>query len=114
MKKATELKNWLEMAIRKWLPSEGVDLKKNEQEILNLLFYSNFNPLTTEQSIDLYKRISEKFKSTMDERQEMAINEHNAIQDFKFPSVVKSCVKDPKFDLPLEKIEVDFEIVKPN
>ena len=128
MKKATKLQHWLQESISKWIPSEKPDTKKNEQEIMNLLFFSNFNQLSTADSISIFSVIKDKFEKEIALRKEKCQDELGVIRKFEYDKLekttytvtaggantrVKEHVNNPVFDKPyVENIEVNYSEVE--
>jgi hypothetical protein len=98
------------------LQSKSIDPKKNEHEIHNLFFYSNFHPLTTKQAITV------KINSDIAFNKEIAFRENEyteglkAIESYKLSRKerVMKIIKDPIFEKQISEMEVNFEMVKTN
>lgn len=105
MKKATKLKHWLFELIAGWMPDERPNPKKNEVEIMNLLLFSNFHPLTTKESIEIFKTVEAKFIKIIAERKINCKDELTSINNFDGTNVFKIDVKDKAFDIPVHNVE---------
>lgn len=107
MGKLNQLLEWINR-------QKKIDPRKNEAEIMNLLFYSNFHLLTTQQSIALYKNIQHKFNKELIEREKESEEEVKAVQNFRVSRKERlmEIVTDPNFEKELKELEVDFETVK--
>lgn len=82
-------------------PKENV-LLSNERQILKLLFTSELNDLKTEDSIELYKSVSEKFIKELDKRERRARAELTAI--FAFTSEDNSFEQGKVKNLEFQKV----------
>jgi hypothetical protein len=120
MKKSTQLRNWLEEKISNFFGTEIPDIKKNEQEIMNLFFYSNFNKLPTKDTLELFKNVEKKLVLEMKKRGGLFESDSEAIKNFLIPAntfkkgeeinltikqsikeKVKEHISNPVFDKPL-------------
>ena len=116
MTKTIQLKNYLFTLISKWFPSEESNIKKNEQQIMKLLFYSNFNELSIQESLSIFVNVEKEYKSQIANIKSYKKTELTAINDFDGTNVqnkynvIKQHVNNPVFDLPVK----DFEIVEFN
>lgn len=112
MKKATQFKSWLEKLISRILPSENPNPIKNEQEIMNLLFYSNFNKLPVKDSILIFLHIEEKFKKQIADIKSERKSDISVINDFDGTNQsdkqesLKELIGRPIFELPVKEFEV--------
>ena len=115
MKKATKLKHWLFELIAKFMPDERPNLKKNEDEILNLLLYSNFNKLEISESTQIMLNVKRRFDEKVLLSESYHQKELKAIEGFKISKNerIKELVNDPNFDKQLKDINVNYEFVKP-
>lgn len=119
MKKVTKIKNWLFVLISSLFPSEKPNLKKNETEILNLLFYSNFNELETQETLSVFNNVKVQLEKRISDRKSLRKLELTAINDFDGTNQqqieinhkqidLRNSIRNPIFDLPVK----DFKIVE--
>lgn len=104
MKKSTQLKNWFERKLTSFFGTEKPDPEKNIQEIMNLLFYSNFSKLPTTDSLYVYETVKEKFSLKIDAIDSLNKKEAQAIQKFKEPTIkekVLEHISNTAFDRPV-------------
>lgn len=67
-----------------WLIFENKNLQDNKYGILNLLFNSNTDKLTTQESIDLFKEIESQFEVELQIRLNNSRAEQKFIEDFLY------------------------------
>jgi gamma-glutamyl-gamma-aminobutyrate hydrolase PuuD len=88
--------------LKNWIKTHE---QKSKLDLINELLISG----SVEENIELFNKVKSKFHYEMDlerNRKEKEINLINRIRP------IKEC--DPKFDIPLSKLNVEYEIVKPN
>jgi len=127
MKKSTQLKNWLFTGImqlfNKIFGCEKPEPKKNEQAIMDLLFFSNFSPLELEDSVNIFQSVEKQYKEILKARKENNSKENRIIEGFEkdgnsvnqilvndhvtLQQRVKEHVNDPVFDIPACNVEFD-------
>jgi|SRR6476620_961322 len=114
MKKATELKNWIGKIIEKLIPSEKPNIAQNQEQIMNLLFYSNFTKISTKESITIYQNIKHSFEREILEREVNFRNELELIDKFKFSKKqrIEQHIKNPDFDKPIRDCGYNIEFVR--
>jgi len=114
MKKATELKNWIEKLIEKLIPSEKPNIAQNQEQIMNLLFFSNFTKLSTQESITIYQNIKHSFEREILEREVNFRNELELIDKFKLSKKqrIEQHIQNPDFDKPIKDCGYNVEFVR--
>jgi gamma-glutamyl-gamma-aminobutyrate hydrolase PuuD len=88
--------------LKNWIKTHE---QKSKLDLINELLISG----SVEENIELFNKVKSKFHYEMDlerNRKEKEINLINRIRP------IKEC--DPNFDIPLNKLNVEYEIVKPN
>jgi len=114
MKKATELKNYIQRLIEKLIPSEKPNPIQNQEQIMTLLFYSNFTKLSTEQSITIFQNVKDLFDIKILNLETALNNEKKAIDNYKLSKQqrLEKIVNDPVFEYPINNHGFSVEFVK--
>lgn len=89
--------------INNWTNNQ-ITAKEEAEQILKFMLLKN----DTQRTIQVYEELERLTALEMDKRAFEALKTSKLIQS-KWGQ--KSCVKDPNFDLPLNKIEVNYETV---
>ena len=70
------------LSFANWLIPTDDNVKDNKDVILKHLYNTNFNPLSTEQSIELFVEVHKEFLTELQTRLELAKEEQRVIENY--------------------------------
>jgi rRNA pseudouridine-1189 N-methylase Emg1 (Nep1/Mra1 family) len=70
------------LSFANWLIPTDDKIKDNKDVIMKHLYHTNFSPLTTEQSIELFVEVHREFLVELNERLELAKEEQRVIENY--------------------------------
>lgn len=93
-------------------PTSEVNISKNVENSLNAIFYSNYEPISTLESIRIFELVKSKFEKEISTRENNAKLELESIEKYRMTrnERLKKIINDPVFDIPVHNVE----FVKPN